>query len=234
MNIFDADLDFKGRDVYVIGSGPNAAPYMLIPESAGAPVEIPLHAKVIACNKGISCRAAVTVWLCATPALAREPWFPKKMRTYGAMTPALANVCKPLIVGRRGDWLRDYAAFTHYFYDGPSLWSDAKRDGKTDKLIKAYKGFGCTNGYLRGGASAVARGVQLAWFKEAARCILIGADMYGTKYYDGTANKSKPSTLDKDGNWLELTYFNELIKWVQTRDMDVVSLTETALNIEVI
>lgn len=233
-NILSVDLDFKGQDVYVVGSGPKAAPYMIIPETQHEPIDIPLHAKVVACNKGIFCRATPTVWLCATPALAQCDWFNKQMRKYGSMPKAMAKVCKPLIAGREGEWLKNYEPFTHYFRPNGSLWSHVKRDPVTNKVKGVYPGFGCTKGYLRGGASAVARGLQLAWFNKAARCILIGADMKGIEYFDGTINKFKPRSLDGDGKWIELTYFNALIDWVKARDMDVVSLTPTALNVEVI
>ena len=225
-NILKADLDWAGQDVYVVGPGPNAAPYMLGTDNP--PLELPPDAPIIACNKGIFCRRMPTVWLCATPLLAKAEWFNELMRKYNIMSPEI-----PMVVGRLGEWLDNYP-FTHYFNCGSSLWSDAKRDPRTNKLTGVYKRFGCINGYLRGGASAVARGMQLAWFKEAKRCILIGADMRGRGYFDGTINEHKSRTLDKEGNWLELTYFNELIKWVKARDMDVVSLTKTELDVEVI
>lgn len=231
IDILKIDFDWKGKDVYIVGSGPNAAPYM-VTNSADVPVKcLPIHSKIIACSKGVFSRTCPTVWLCATPALAQCDWFNTWMRKYAAN----AGDCKPpFIVGRWGEWLKNYAAFTHYFQPGASLWSHVKRDPVTNKLKDTYKGFGCADGYLRGGAGAVARGVQLAWFNEAARCILVGADMTGMKYFDGTINKWKHSSLDKEGNWIELTYFNELIKWVKARGMDVVSLTETALDVEVI
>ncbi len=227
-DILKTDFNWKGQDVYVVGSGPNAAPYMIAQE--GEPLDIPLLSIVIACNKGIYIRRTPTIWLCATPSLAKEEWFNKLMRAYWSDPEG----SKPMIVGREGDWLDNYAPFTHYFRPNGSLWSHTKRDPLTNKLVGVHKGFGCTDGYLRGGASAVARGMQLAWFNKAKRCILIGADMKGIGYFDETINKWKPRSLDKEGDWIELTYFDELIKWVKARGMDVVSLTPTALNVEVI
>lgn len=231
-NILDIDLGFKGQDVYVVGSGLNAAPYMLLPESMDEPVDIPLNAKVVACNKGIFIRNPPTIWLCATPALAQCDWFNKCMRTYPSYFSESERTM--MIVGREGEWLKNYAAFTHYFRPNGSLWSHVKRDPVTNKVKGLHKGFGCTQGYLRGGASAVARGMQLAWFNKAKRCILIGADMKGIGYFDETINKWKPRSLDNEGNWIELTYFNALIDWCKARGMDVVSLTPTELDVEVI
>lgn len=227
-NILDTDLDWQGKDVYVIGSGPNAAPYMV--EEGGLVSSIPTKI-VAACNKGVYSQILPAVWLCATPALAQLDWFNKWMRFYASSNEVLP---KPLIVGRFGEWLKNYPAFTHYFNPNGSLWSHVKRDPKTNRMIDVYKGFGCVDGYLRGGASAVARGAQLAWFNKAKRCILIGADMTGMKYFDGTINKWKPSSLDTEGNWIELDYFNALIEWFREHGMDVVSLTDTKLNVEVI
>jgi len=226
-DILQTDLNWEGRDVYIVGSGPNAAPYM----TGHTPVKgIPLHSRIVACNKGIFVRAIPDVWLCATPALAQLDWFNTLMRKYAAMPESLV----PMIVGRAGEWLKNYAAFTHQFQPNGSLWSHAKRDPRTNKMTGFHKGFGCTDGYLRGGASAVARGAQLAWFKKAKRAILIGADMKGIEYFDGTINEFKPRSLDNEKQWIELTYFNALIEWMKKRDMDVVSLTPTALNVEVI
>lgn len=229
-DILQVEFDWKGQDVYVVGSGPAAAPYMHIPESAHLPYGLPLDANIVACNKGVFCRGLPTVWLCATPMLAKLDWFNKQMRKYAMMPPSLV----PMIAGRVGEWTSNYEAMKYHFQPGPSLWSDVKRDPVTNKLLKAHDGFGCTDGYLRGGAGATARGVQLAWFKEATKVILIGSDMETMNYYDGTVNEDKPRTLDKDGNWYELTYFNALIEWVKKRGMEVVSLTPTKLNVEVI
>lgn len=234
-DILKVNFDWKGKDVYIVGSGPNAAPYMLKDPLEPLPDNLSLHPILIACNKGVLCRVTPTIWLCATPALAQCDWFNKQMRYYASMTKAHRKACAPpFITGRAGEWLKNYAAFTHHFQPGGSLWSHVKRDPVTNKLKSVYHGFGCAAGYLRGGAGATARGVQLAYFNEAKRCVLIGSDMKGMTYFDGTINKWKHSTLDAKSNWVELTYFDALIKWVKERGMDVVSLTETALNVEVV
>lgn len=229
-DILKTDIDWEGQDVYVVGSGPNATPYMLT-NSQDVPVEcLPLYSIIIACNASVRCRNVPKVWLCATPVLAQLDWFNNAMRSYSVPYSTRPSY----IVGRYGEWLKNYPVFTHYFHPGSSLWAEATRDAATNSVRSVTKYFGCTKGYLRGGASAVARGVQLAWFKRAKRCILIGADMKGRVYFDGTMNETKRNTMDSEGYWYELPFFNELIKWVKKRDMDVVSLTETALDVEVI
>ena len=229
-NILKADFDWDGQDVYIVGSGANAAPYMLIEPMQPYPDNLPLHATTIVCNKGILYRGQVTFWLCATPALPQCEWFRRFMANNSARVKAL----QVPVIARSGTLLEAYPDIPYYFNDGPSLWSDANRDAATNSIRSVTKYFGCTKGLLRGGASAVARGVQLAWFKKAKRCILIGAEMKGRVAFDGTINETKQNTMDDKEHWFELPFFNELIGWVKERDMGVVSLTETALDVEVI
>lgn len=225
-NILKTDFDWDGQDVYIVGSGANAE---------GACERVPPDTdNIIVVNKAIILAfygSVAMYWLCATPALSQLEWFREVMSSY-ADSPAQPP--RPFIIARYGTLLEAYPDIPYYFNDGPSLWSDANRDAATNSIRSVTKYFGCTKGLLRGGASAVARGVQLAWFKKAKRCILIGADMKGRVYFDGTVNETKRNTMDNKGYWFELPFFNELIKWVKERDMDVVSLTETALDVEVI
>ncbi len=231
VDILQTDFDWDGQDVYVVGSGPNAEPYMIsnspILPARCLPLDYtqkpPSSPVSIACNKGILSRSVPTFWLCATPALPQLEWFRKAM---------VDN--KVPVIARRGTLLEAYPDIPYYFNDGPSLWSDANRNAAANSIKSVTKYFGCTEGLLRGGASAVARAVQLAWFKKAKRCVLIGADMKGRVYFDGTINETKRNTMDDKGHWFELPFFNELIKWVKARGMDVVSLTPTALDVEVI
>ena len=203
-DILHTDISFKGQDVYIIGSGPTA--------KEGA-LRMPAIATTIVVNRAVLLEhIKPDYWLCATPALAREQWFQDVMDN----SPSVP------VIARYGDLLEKYPDIPYYFHPGASLWSEP------------HMPFGCIEGYLRGGASAPARAMQLAWFKEAARCILVGADMRGDGYFDGTRNEHKHRTMDKDGYWLELPYFQRLIEWVKGRVMEVFSLTPTAVDVEVI
>ena len=208
-NILDTPIPaFKGADVYVIGSGPNGK---------GCYGDIPKKGCVISVNKAVEIPLPqIQVWLFATPGLLREEWFTNLICD---LEPVLKK--EPFIIARAGALIDTYPDIPYYFLCGPSLWSKEMPKG-------------CIQDCLRGGASACARAVQLAWFNEAKRVILIGADMKGDGYFDGTRNEHKKNTMKPDGLWFELPYFNELIEWCKMRGMGVVSMSKTALDIEVI
>ena len=75
--------------------------------------------------------------------------------------------------------------------------------------------------------------MQLAYQKKAKRVVLIGVDMKGRGYFDGTENTTKTS-IHPNGTWTELSHINALVQWMKARGTDVVTMTETLINVEMI
>jgi len=90
-------------------------------------------------------------------------------------------------------------------------------------------------GCLRGRATISSKAMQLAVKKGAKRIILCGVDMQGDKYFDGSITKSGHiSGGVAQGNWYFVPHFNKLVERLTMKGIDVVSLSPTALSVEVI
>lgn len=193
-------------DIYIVGTGPSGLPF-----HEDIPMERCIGVNKIICGDNIIPR----YWLCSAPALLKEDWFRE-------LTPRLIKFhvklpfCSPIFL--HGPLTEAYPDVPYFFKSGPSLW------GTNDPP-------GCLPGYLRSGAGVVGRAIQLAYWKKAKRVILVGVDMKGRGYFDGTKNKTKQSIMP-DGTWTELPHMNRLIKWCKQHGMDVVSLSETLLDVE--
>jgi hypothetical protein len=87
--------------------------------------------------------------------------------------------------------------------------------------------FGC----LRGGATVVGCAMQAAAFGGALKIILVGADMEGRGHYDGTISGVPGYS---DGAWDCLGNVNLLVKAIQGTGIEVVSLSPTMIDVEVI
>ena len=86
---------------------------------------------------------------------------------------------------------------------------------------------------LRGGANSCGRALQLAYHKKAKRCILIGVDMEGKGYFDGTSNEHKRS-MNPDGLWTQKYMLQRLVDGLRADGLEIVSMTKTRLDVEVV
>ena len=86
----------------------------------------------------------------------------------------------------------------------------------------------------RTGCSIASAPLQYCYHKGVKRVIYCGCDMYGDNYMNGSTNpiKSQSSPLKKDHRWGDTEMLDRMIECCV--GMDVVSLSETELNIEVI
>ena len=89
------------------------------------------------------------------------------------------------------------------------------------------------DGLIRRGAGSCGCALQLAYQKKAKRCVLIGIDMKGKGYWDGTVNENKRS-IHPDGTWTQLPMLQRLVDWCKAHGMGVVSMSKTELKVDVI
>ena len=83
-------------------------------------------------------------------------------------------------------------------------------------------------GRLRGGLTISCQAVQLAYWLGAKKIIICGIDMYGARYFD-----ERSTNVEKRANriWSQTTWFNRFIYWLKEREIEVVSLSRTALDV---
>ena len=201
-NILTSGISFKGRDVYIVGSGPNGKDYF---------EHLPPDGVVIAINKAICAMLRHCYWLCVTPALLREGYFHFVMHEFindGPHIPILA----------KGPLTDAYPEAPYTFAQGRPF---------------DIGSMGVEQGKLRTGAGTVGVALQLAQQLDAERCILVGVDMHGKDYFDGTRNENKGS-IGPDGTWSQIAMLQQLINCLRAIGMDVVSLSKTKLKVEVI
>ena len=181
------------------------------PNGAGHYDRLPRDWRTIAINKAIDIVPNHTLWLCIAPGLIAQRYFHEWMHEYmesGGLTPILAP----------GPLLDTYPEAPYTFVEGQPLSL-----GSMDIIP----------GTLRRGAGSVGCALQLAHQKHAARCVLVGVDMHGKGYFDGTENKRKGS-IHADGTWTQLAMLQRMVDWCKGNGMGVVTMTETKLDVEMI
>ena len=204
-NILDIELlAFKDADVYIVGTGPNGKEYHW---------RVPNGALVIALNKALRIwRIPKQYWLCSAPGLLNEDWFEAEALWVCNKNPAYKAV---FLQGPLTDTYPDVPLYMPEglsFHQGPMTVVD---------------------GLIRRGAGSCGCALQLAYQKQAKRCVLIGIDMKGKGYWDGTVNENKRS-IHPNGVWTQLPMLQKLVDWCKAHGMDVVSMSETELKVEVI
>ena len=186
--------------VVVLATGPNGLPYY---KDIGNRFTIAVNkAQYLAKELGL----ITDVWMVSTPYYARyeQDWwlqaleYAKKIGTQVVFNWQLANT-----IGM------DNVDFT--YYQAPPPFVDAIEPG-----------------VLLGGGTisslALQAHLQLA---DDPKTILIGADMNGCTYADGTYSRHKP-----DENWGELEIFQRVVDYSR-QHAEVVSWSETALDLEI-
>ena len=197
---------FANRDVYILGSGPNGVEHYK--RALGA---FPYVLPIIAVNKAIESAPRQAYWLCITQGVLNERYFHWMMHDIindGGHIPILAQ-----------------SSLTDAYPETPYHVTVAQPIGHGD--------YNVIPGHIRRGAGTVGAALHIAHQKQARRAILIGVDMHGRGYWDGTENKDKGS-MHPDGTWTQLTALQGVVDWCKGNGMDVVSMSETKLNVEMI
>lgn len=87
-------------------------------------------------------------------------------------------------------------------------------------------------GFMRSGCSIGAQAIQMAFWLGADEIRLLGMDMSGVEYFDGTDAGAK---WRNDGTWHVIkTRINLMLNWIRSRGVEVTSLSPTALDVEVL
>ncbi|HSW65408.1 MAG TPA: hypothetical protein VLH56_19180 [Dissulfurispiraceae bacterium] len=86
-------------------------------------------------------------------------------------------------------------------------------------------------GSLRGGATVAGCAMQAAFWGGARRIILCGVDMEGRDHYDGTVSGVPGYS---DGAWDCLGNVNMLVKTIQKAGVEVVSMSPTMIDVDVL
>jgi len=207
--------------IYVVGTGPNGLEQVS---------RIPHIATVIGVNKAILYNEGTTgdsipmwMWLCGDTTLPEQEWFCKQAWQVIKCDFSLYNRLNPTACfGKAVD--EDISLHTK-FPDVPYTFKLAVH-------LKKMPPYQPMRGGLRGGASIGSQAVQLAYLLGAKKIVLCGIDMMGDTYFDGTVNKVKH--MFEDGTSRHLPLFNGLCRWVIGTGVEVVSLSETALDVPVI
>lgn len=205
--------------VYIIGTGPNGAEHY---------ERVPHDAIVIGVNKAIILHGSerefyplpMWLWLCGDTGLPEHEWFREQADLVIKCGFSLKNHLNPTACFGKSP---DVKNSIHGKYPGvPYTFKHGVHLKKAPSCqVMPYA--------LRGGASIGAQAVQLAYLIGAQRIVLCGIDMKGDVYFDGTVNKVKH--MFENGRSRHLPLFNGLCKWIIDSGREVVSLSETALDI---
>jgi len=193
-------VSFKGKDVYILGAGPNGLPH----HSAA-------KGTVIAINRAIEAVQCEAYWLCIATAIIHEQYFHHMMHDHIS-----DQMHYPILAKGR---------LTQAYPETPYHVELARPIGHDD--------YGIIPGAVRQGAGTVGAALHLAQQKQAKRCILVGVDMCGKGYFDDTENMDKRS-IHPDGRWTQIPALQKVVDWCKGDGMDVVSLSPTKLEVEMI
>ena len=193
-------VSFEGRDVFILGSGPNGSEHFARAKSP-----------TIAVNKAIEVVTYNAYWLCITTPLLNEHYFHWVMHAY-------INEDKHVPILAQGQLTQAYPEAPYHVALAHPIGHDS---------------YNIIPGHVRQGAGTVGAALHIAHQKGAKRAILIGVDMCGKGYYDGTENKDKRS-MHPDGRWTQCGALQNVVDWCKGNGMDVVSMSQTKLDVEMI
>lgn len=219
-NIFDTKFTLP-EDVYIVAPGP-------LGEIAW--LDIPRDAYVIAVNKGlliqqkpcINWRASIWMSWAKGYKLHKIDWFMQ----------LLAHDTTPRLFGsypNNAQGLGDTEDCRYTFLYYPSYCN-------VENAAHGWPSYppGLMEGVLRCGGTIAGAAIQFAYWFGAARCYLVGVDMFGPRFYDGTMyNKGIESGEPcprKLKTWRECAWCDRIISDVQARGMDVITLSDTMLQ----
>jgi len=186
---------------------------------------IPGDAFVITVNKGFQIPDVQKhLWIAEDlNLLPLQPWFADTVREVIAQqNDLMAPETTPVFDG--GKMYDIFPDLAYIYRSGPHLSYPAPH----------YHPYAIIPGLLRGYCSISSKAIQLAVQKGAKRVILCGVDMWGKMYFNEEVTESGRIRPGGSGEWPFVARFNELLKWLKGEGIEVVSLSPTALNLEVI
>ena len=171
---------------------------------------IPDDAFIIVVNKAIELPLKPRLWMCSEPLTGKTEWFQNNIE---------AN--KGIACFWDKYFLQDYPDIAYYWeHEEPLLTAADTRP--------AYRS-------LRRRATIAGQAVQLGYWLGAKRIIMCGFDASGNTYYDDTPAGEGNSFKMREGDWdWVVRLMNPMIKLMKAEGVEVVSLSKTAIDVEVI
>jgi len=205
---------FAGKTVYIVGAGPSGTPGVK---------RIPPDGITIALNSAILHKRVFTYWLVFDCAIRQYPWWNTLI-----LDPSTRTVFgHTLVTEHHGtpQQLSGHIPIHFQFQFRPTMSPQFQMELRTKSPSTPL-----IHGVLRGGASIAGASFQFAAWGGASKIVLCGVDMMGNKHFDGFVNNRMGTgewPICKKLRWLVggLKRFNKI---------ETVSLTPTALNVEVI
>lgn len=170
------------------------------PNGVAAYNKIPKDSMVIACNMAIMAPIPTKIWICEDSSIPTKNWFKTSLNRNDVVRVFSDSISK--------------IAHSDYGFYHRGIW----KRGEDPEYIK---------GETFGGASVSCRAVQFAAMSGASKIALVGVDMSGMKYFDGSMNK-----MHRDGGiWDVAQAFDEIIRWLaRNTPSKIYTLTETMLR----
>ena len=160
---------------------------------------------IIVTNKAIEIPLKADLWISCEPGVKLTEWFNNAVEDNKHIGCFWSHYL-----------YKDYPDIPYTYEFGPPLRPDSAE---------------CIPSVLRSRATISAQAVQLAYLLGAKRIIMCGIDIMGNKYFDATcAGENRP---EKNWRWV-LPLFNPMIEWIEAQGVKVVTLSETALDVEVV
>lgn len=171
---------------------------------------IPEDGFIIMVNKAIELYLKPTLWMCSEPYADETDWFRDNIE---------ANK------GAACFWSR-------YLYQ---KYPDIAYFWEREKPLLTADSFLPRGRVLRRGATITGQAIQLAYWLGARSIMLCGFDAYGNRYFDGTPAGIDTALDAREGEWDWVTSaLNPMLRWMKESGIEVVSLSETALDVEIV
>ena len=165
--------------------------------------DIPDSAVVIAVNKGAEFVDHVDYWLVADSECPDQEWWE---RAYFKHSDKLALI----------------SSYPHKTHISHAFEFNAQHQLEIGNVAPEF-------GYLRTGATVGAMAIQLAYWMRPHQIILIGMDMRGNTYSDGSKNRIYQHR--KNRAWNVVPRINALLAWCYAKGVVIRSLSDTELDI---
>ena len=165
---------------------------------------------VIVVNKAIELPLKPRLWMCSEPLTGETEWFKDNIEANKSIACFWAKY-----------FIEEYPDIAYYWeHEEPLLTeADARPRQRT----------------LRRRATIAGQAVQLALWLGAKRIILCGFDASGNTYYDGMPAGEGNSFKLRAGDWhWVIALMNPMIRCMKTWGIEVVSLSKTAIDVEII
>lgn len=171
---------------------------------------IPDDAFIIVVNKAIELPLSPRLWMCSEPLAGETEWFKDNIDAH-----------------------KDIACFWDKYLLGK--YPDIAYYWEHEEPLLTAANFAPVYRSLRRRATIAGQAVQLAYWLRPKRIILCGFDTSGNTYFDTTPAGEGDSFDMREGDWKWVTdLMNPMIKWMKAAGVEVVSLSKTALDVEVV